>query len=94
MTVTWIPAEFFGCAWRLIFFLLVVPDIFGIVILWYYISNTPKEMLDKGRVKKEEYDLITSSVGAMFPNMESHIAARSTCVIANFIFSISSGSSC
>jgi|WetSurMetagenome_2_1015567.scaffolds.fasta_scaffold33215_3 sugar phosphate permease len=64
LSITWIAAEFFGGAWRPIFFLLVIPGLLGIVILWYYVSNTPKEMLDKGRVKQEEYNLITSSVGA------------------------------
>ena len=62
--VTWIAASFFGGAWRPIFFVLTIPGIIGILILWRYISNTPKEMLDKGRMTKEEYNLITSSVGA------------------------------
>ncbi|SPJ16151.1 Sugar phosphate permease [Syntrophobacter sp. SbD2] len=62
--ITWVAADFFGGAWRPIFLLLAVPGIIGILILWYYVTNTPKEMLDKGRMKQEEYNQITSSVGA------------------------------
>jgi sugar phosphate permease len=61
--VTWIAADFFGGAWRPVFFLLTIPGIIGILILWRFVSNTPKEMLDKGRMTKAEHDLITASVG-------------------------------
>lgn len=62
--VTWVAADFFGGAWRPVFFLLCAPGIIGILVLIYFVTNNPKESLDKGRMRQEEYDLITSSVGA------------------------------
>ncbi len=63
IVVTWLAASFFGGAWRPVFFLLAVPGLLGIVLLWKCFSDSPKEMMDKGRLSKEEYELISSSVG-------------------------------
>ncbi len=41
------------------FFLLAIPGLFGIVILWRFVSDWPKEMLDKGRLSEAEYRTIT-----------------------------------
>jgi sugar phosphate permease len=60
--VTQLAAGFFGGAWRPVFFLLAIPGFLCIWILWKYASDSPKAMLEKGTVKKEEYDLITSSI--------------------------------
>jgi len=63
IVVTWLAASFFGGAWRPVFFLLAIPGLLGIVLLWKCFSDSPKEMMDKGRLSKEEYELISSSVG-------------------------------
>jgi sugar phosphate permease len=60
--VTQLAAAFFAGAWRPVFFILAAPGFFGILLLWKYVENSPKTMLDQGRMKQEEYDLITSSI--------------------------------
>jgi sugar phosphate permease len=57
--LTTIAATFFNGAWRPVFFLLAIPGLFGIVILWRFVSNWPEEMLDKGRLSEAEYRTIT-----------------------------------
>ncbi|MFP3387752.1 MFS transporter [Brevibacillus sp. SIMBA_040] len=58
--VTSLSFYFFGGEWRPVFYVLAVPGLIGIFALWYFITNTPKEMLDKGRLDKTEYEHITS----------------------------------
>ena len=60
--VTQLAAGFFGGAWRPVFFLLAIPGILCIWLLWKFASDSPKAMFQAGKVKKEEYDLITASV--------------------------------
>ena len=60
---TWLSADLFGGAWRPVFFIMAIPGVIGIFILWKFIEDNPKKVLEQGRMKKEEYDLITSSVG-------------------------------
>jgi sugar phosphate permease len=60
--VTQLAAGLFDGAWRPVFFLLAIPGAICIWILWKFVSDSPKAMLEKGKVKKEEYDLITSSI--------------------------------
>jgi len=62
--VTWMSADLFGGAWRPVFFVLAIPGLLGVFLLWKYMSDTPREMLEKGKMTKEEYELITSSIGA------------------------------
>ena len=46
-------------SWRPVFFALAFPGIVGILLLWYFVENTPEEeMTKKGRISKEEYDHI------------------------------------
>ncbi|WP_425805698.1 MFS transporter [Desulfitobacterium sp. Sab5] len=55
-------ATFFG-SWRPVFFVLGIPGLIGIFMLWYYVTNTPEEELrNKGRISKEEYDYILSNL--------------------------------
>lgn len=61
--VTWLSADIFGGAWRPVFFVLAVPGLFGIVILWKFVSDSVKPLHDKGWVKDDEYRMITASVG-------------------------------
>lgn len=57
--VTSLSFYFFGGEWRPVFYVLAIPGVLGIFALWYFITNTPKEMLEKGRLDQEEYDHIT-----------------------------------
>lgn len=59
--ITTISFYFFGGEWRPIFYLLAIPGVIGMFVLWYFVTDTPKEMLDKGRLSTEEYDHITAS---------------------------------
>ncbi len=61
--VTWLSATVFGGAWRPVFFVLALPGLLGIFVLNKLMADTPGQMLEKGKVTKKEYDLITSSVG-------------------------------
>jgi sugar phosphate permease len=56
--ITSISAYFFEDAWRPVFFLLAIPGFLGIFLLWYFISDWPQEMLDKGRLSNAEYEYI------------------------------------
>jgi sugar phosphate permease len=62
IVVTQIAAAFFGGAWRPVFFVLVLPGLVGVFLLWKYADDSPKAMLQKGKSSQEEYDLITSSI--------------------------------
>ena len=63
IVVTWLSADVFGGAWRPVFFVLAIPGLLGIYVLYKFIADSPGQMLQKGKMTKEEYDLITSSVG-------------------------------
>ena len=60
--VTQLAAAFFAGAWRPVFFILAIPGFLCIWILWKYVSDSPKAMFQQGKVSKEEYDMIVSSV--------------------------------
>jgi len=62
IAVTQIAAGFFGGAWRPIFFLLAAPGLVGAFILWKWVEDSPKTVYAKGKMKKDEYELISSSV--------------------------------
>lgn len=50
-------AAAFG-SWRPVFYVLAVPGIIGVLLLWYFISDKPEEMLRKGKLSREEYEYI------------------------------------
>ncbi|MFD6443035.1 MFS transporter [Peribacillus sp. NPDC060186] len=52
--VTSISFYFFGGDWRPVFYVLAIPGAVAIFLLWFYVSNTPKEMIAKGRMSKEQ----------------------------------------
>ncbi len=60
--VTQLAAGFFDGAWRPVFFVLAVPGILCVWLLKKYVSDSPKTMFEMGKVTKEEYDMITSSI--------------------------------
>jgi sugar phosphate permease len=61
--ITWLCADVFGGSWRMVFFVLAVPGFIGILLLRKLMGDSPNEMYKKGKVTREELDLITSSVG-------------------------------
>jgi sugar phosphate permease len=63
LMVTWMMADWFDGAWRPVFFVLAVPGVVGIFLLWKYIQDSPRESLAKGMMKKEEHDMIVESIG-------------------------------
>jgi len=61
--ITWLSADVFGGKWRPVFFILAVPGLIGVFLLSRFMADSPREMLEKERMEKDEYDLIISSVG-------------------------------
>lgn len=56
--ITSLSASFFGGDWRPVFFLLIIPGLLGLFLLWYFVSDSPEEMRDKGRLSNSEYEHI------------------------------------
>jgi sugar phosphate permease len=59
---TQLAATLFGGAWRPVFFILCIPGALGILCLYKYAHDSPKAMYDKGKMRKEEYELVSSSL--------------------------------
>jgi sugar phosphate permease len=74
--VTWLSAAAFGGAWRPVFFVLAVPGIFGIYLLNKLMADTPKQMLHKGMMSEDEYELITASVGEETDGKEKSYSSK------------------
>jgi sugar phosphate permease len=51
-----------GGDWRTIFYILAIPGVLGIFLLWYYVADKPEEMLKRGRLSQDEYDYIKSGL--------------------------------
>jgi sugar phosphate permease len=62
--ITTIAATFFDGAWRPVFFLLAIPGVLGMFLLWRYVADSPKELLDKGRIDDDEYRTIVDGTVA------------------------------
>lgn len=56
-------AAYFG-SWRPVFYVLAVPGLLGVIILWLYVSDFPEQMLKKGKLSQEEYDYIKAGLVA------------------------------
>lgn len=56
--VTTLAATFFAGAWRPVFYLMAIPGLLGILLLWKFMINTPKEALEIGKISTEEYNHI------------------------------------
>jgi len=61
--VTWLSADMFAGEWRPVFFVLAIPGVLGVLVLNRYMADYPEEVLQKGKMTRQEYELITSSVG-------------------------------
>ncbi len=90
LLVTWLSADVFGGAWRPVFFVLAAPGLIGIFLLWKFVSDSPKEIYQKGRMSEEEYKYIsTSDVGS---EAEEHGKSYSTKIFTSdpmyYLFSI------
>ena len=55
-------ASAMGGDWRTVFYILAVPGVVGMFILWYFVADKPETMLAKGRLKKEEYEYIKAGL--------------------------------
>jgi sugar phosphate permease len=58
--ITWLAA-FYG-SWRPVFFWLAVPGIIGILLLWYFVTDKPDEMVRRGRMTQDEANFIEAGV--------------------------------
>ena len=63
LIISFMLAVFFAGNWRPVFFVLALPGLVGVFILWKYVSDTPKGMYDKGYVSNEEFDYIKKAHG-------------------------------
>lgn len=52
--VTSISVYFFAGAWRPVFYVLAIPGALGIFLLWRFVADSPKELIAKGRLSKDE----------------------------------------
>lgn len=52
--ITSVSAAFFGGAWRPVFYVLAIPGVLGILLLWRFVVDSPKEMVEKGRLSKDQ----------------------------------------
>ncbi|WML39670.1 MFS transporter [Neobacillus sp. OS1-2] len=59
--VTSISIYFFSGAWRPVFYVLAIPGAIGILLLWRFVSDSPSEMIAKGKLSKDQ-DVDDSSV--------------------------------
>ncbi|OGL41404.1 MAG: MFS transporter [Candidatus Schekmanbacteria bacterium RIFCSPHIGHO2_02_FULL_38_11] len=59
IVATLIAASF---GWRNVFFFLAIPGLIGIIFLYYFIINTPKQAYELGRLEKNEFDYISSGL--------------------------------
>lgn len=54
-------AAAFG-SWRPVFYVLAVPGVVGILVIWWFVANKPEEFYQKGRISKYEYDFIKKGI--------------------------------
>ncbi|WP_053363411.1 MFS transporter [Bacillus sp. FJAT-27251] len=60
--VTSISIYFFDGAWRPVFFVLAIPGVLAIFLLWRFVADSPKEMIEKGRLS-EDQEIEENNVG-------------------------------
>jgi sugar phosphate permease len=49
-------------SWRSVFYLLAIPGVVGMFLLFYFITNKPEEMLKRGRLSQDEYNYIKAGL--------------------------------
>nr|WP_263324922.1 MFS transporter [Neobacillus sp. Marseille-Q6967] len=52
--VTTLSVSFFGGDWRPVFYVLAIPGVIGIFLLWRFVTDSPKEMIEKGKLSKDQ----------------------------------------
>lgn len=62
LLITTISIYFFNGEWRPVFYVLAVPGIIGILLLWFLIYDSPKEMLRKNKLTAPEYNQIAEKL--------------------------------
>lgn len=63
LIISFLLSSLFDANWRPIFFVLGVPGVIGVFILWKFVGDTPQEMNQKGYVSDEELNYIETSRG-------------------------------
>jgi sugar phosphate permease len=48
--------------WRPVFYLLAIPGLIGMFLLFYFVTNKPEEMLKRGRLSQDEYAYIKAGL--------------------------------
>ena len=78
IVATQLAANLFGGAWRPVFFLLAIPGFVGIFFLWKFAHDSPKVMYERGKVSREEYELITApdQAGAARADQEKKYSSK------------------
>lgn len=67
IVLTMLSVYAFGGEWRPIFFVLVIPGVIGILLLWLLVADSPKKMYEKGKITKEEFELINNNEEPVVP---------------------------
>lgn len=67
--VTSISVYFFAGAWRPVFYVLAIPGALGIFLLWRFVADSPKELIAKGKLGKDE-DIEDGAVSATLTKEE------------------------
>ncbi|MDF2647002.1 MAG: sugar phosphate permease [Paenibacillus sp.] len=74
--MTFLSVHFFGGAWRPVFYLLAIPGLIGIFLLWFFIADTPKKMLEKNRLSPAEYSHITMELQDQYKVKKENITSN------------------
>lgn len=67
--VTSISVYFFAGDWRPVFYVLAIPGALGIFLLWRFVADSPKELIAKGKLSKDE-DIEDGAVSATLTKEE------------------------
>jgi len=52
--VTSVSIYFFSDEWRPVFYVLAIPGLLGIFLLWRFVADSPKELIEKGKLSKDQ----------------------------------------
>jgi len=52
--VTSVSIYFFSGEWRPVFYVLAIPGLLGIFLLWRFVADSPKELIEKGKLSKDQ----------------------------------------
>lgn len=67
IVLTSLSAALFDGQWRPVFYMLAIPGVIGVLLLWAFFKDTPEEMYKKGKISQAEMDLIQADKGVALP---------------------------